>query len=100
VRAGVDIVKRLAARADVFVQNLAPGATERLGLDGRTLAAEHPSLVSCTISGYGPGGPYASKKAYDLLIQAEAGLLDVTGTPEQPCKARTAPRRRRREGAR
>jgi len=74
-------------RADVFVQNLIPGAARRLGLDAQTLRAEHPGLIHCSISGYGEGGPYASKKAYDLLVQCEAGLVMSTGTPETPSKA-------------
>ena len=77
----------LLARADVFVQNLAPGAAERLGLGVDDLLARHPRLICCSVSGYGPDGPYAAKKAYDLLVQCEAGLLSVTGTPEAPCKA-------------
>ena len=77
----------LLARADVFVQNLAPGAAERLGLGANGLLARHPRLICCSVSGYGPDGPYAGKKAYDLLVQCEAGLLSVTGTPEAPCKA-------------
>ena len=77
----------LLARADVFVQNLAPGAAERLGLGAADLLARHPRLICCSVSGYGPDGPYAGKKAYDLLVQCEAGLLSVTGTPEAPCKA-------------
>lgn len=82
-----DVLTRLIARADVFVQNLAPGAIERLGLGAAELRARHPRLVWCGISGYGPDGPYAAKKAYDLLVQCEAGLLSVTGTPESPSKA-------------
>jgi itaconate CoA-transferase len=81
------ILEKLLARADVFVQNLAPGAVERLGLGAEELRARHPALVWCGISGYGPSGPYAQKKAYDLLVQCEAGLLSVTGTPDTPCKA-------------
>jgi crotonobetainyl-CoA:carnitine CoA-transferase CaiB-like acyl-CoA transferase len=77
----------LLARADVFVQNLAPGAAERLGLGADGLLARHRRLICCSVSGYGPDGPYAGKKAYDLLVQCEAGLLSVTGTPEAPCKA-------------
>ena len=77
----------LLARADVFVQNLAPGAAARLGLGASDLLARHPRLICCSVSGYGPDGPYAGKKAYDLLVQCEAGLLSVTGTPEAPCKA-------------
>jgi crotonobetainyl-CoA:carnitine CoA-transferase CaiB-like acyl-CoA transferase len=72
--------------ADVVVQNLLPGAVERLGLDAATLRARHPTLIHCSISGYGSDGPYAGKKAYDLLVQCESGLLSVTGTPEEPAK--------------
>ena len=82
----VDIVKRLIARADMFVQNLAPGAANRLGLESRALRAEHPRLITCAISGYGKDGPWADRKAYDLLIQAEAGFLSVTGTPDAVAK--------------
>ena len=81
-----EILARLVAGADVFLQNLAPGAAERLGL-GPALREQHPRLIWCGISGYGPAGPYASKKAYDLLVQCEAGLLSVTGTPDSPAKA-------------
>jgi len=81
------ILDRLIARADVFLQNLAPGAVERLGLGAVELRRKHPRLIWCGISGYGPAGPYASKKAYDLLVQCEAGLLSVTGTPDAPAKA-------------
>jgi crotonobetainyl-CoA:carnitine CoA-transferase CaiB-like acyl-CoA transferase len=81
------ILAKLVERADVFVQNLAPGAAERLGLGAAELRARHPRLVWCGISGYGPAGPYADKRAYDLLVQCEAGLLSVTGTPEAPAKA-------------
>jgi itaconate CoA-transferase len=81
------ILDKLIEKADVFVQNLAPGAAERLGLGAAELRARHPGLIWCGISGYGPAGPYAQKKAYDLLVQCEAGLLSVTGTPEQPAKA-------------
>jgi crotonobetainyl-CoA:carnitine CoA-transferase CaiB-like acyl-CoA transferase len=83
---GADVIHRLLARADVFVQNLAPGAAERLNLGGAALRARYPSLIVCEISGYGPGGPYGDKKAYDLLIQSEAGLLSITGTPDVPSK--------------
>jgi itaconate CoA-transferase len=82
-----EILSRLIGRADVFLHNLAPGAVERLGLGSRELRKRHPRLIWCGISGYGPTGPYASKKAYDLLVQCEAGLLSVTGTPEAPAKA-------------
>jgi itaconate CoA-transferase len=81
------ILARLLAKADVFLHNLAPGAVERLGLGAHELRTKHPRLIWCGISGYGPAGPYASKKAYDLLVQCEAGLLSVTGTPESPAKA-------------
>ena len=84
---GRAVMAALLARADVFVQNLAPGAAERLGLDAAGLLARHQRLICCSVSGYGPDGPYAGKKAYDLLVQCEAGLLSVTGTPEAPCKA-------------
>jgi itaconate CoA-transferase len=81
------ILDKLIAGADVFVQNLAPGAVERLGLGAEQLRERRPKLVWCGISGYGPSGPYAEKKAYDLLVQCEAGLLSVTGTASQPSKA-------------
>ena len=84
---GQEVMAALLARADVFVQNLAPGAAARLGLGAAELLARHPRLICCSVSGYGPDGPYATKKAYDLLVQCEAGLLSVTGTPEAPCKA-------------
>src|SRR5690606_4736429 len=84
--AGRDVLDALLARADVFVQNLAPGASSRLGLGGATLLAAHPSLVVCEISGYGSGGPYDDRKAYDLLIQAEAGLAAITGSLDTPIK--------------
>src|SRR6059058_1237473 len=82
-----DVLSRLIARADVLVQNVAPGAADRLGLAAATLRPRHPRLVVCDISGYGADGPYRDKKAYDLLIQSEAGFLSVTGTPEDPAKA-------------
>ncbi len=85
-RAG-DVMSRLVDRADVFVQNLAPGAADRLGLSAERLRGDHPRLIVCGISGYGPDGPYCDKKAYDLLIQSEAGLLSITGTEEAPSKA-------------
>ena len=80
------ILGKLIAKADVFIQNLAPGAAKRLGLGADALMQKHPRLIVCDISGYGDSGPYAHKKAYDLLIQSEAGILSVTGTPEQPAK--------------
>ena len=81
-----DVLARLIARADVFVQNLAPGAVDRLGLGADALRARHPRLIVCGLTGYGSTGPYAGKKAYDLLVQSEAGLLSITGTPETPSK--------------
>jgi itaconate CoA-transferase len=84
--AAKDILARLMEKADVFVQNLAPGAADRLGL-GPSIREKHPGLIWCGISGYGPAGPYAQKKAYDLLVQCEAGLLSITGTEESAAKA-------------
>ena len=81
-----EIMSRLIERADVFLQNLAPGAAARLELSAEALLARFPRLIVCDISGYGDSGPYRDKKAYDLLIQGEAGLLSVTGTPEVPSK--------------
>ncbi|WP_137920903.1 CaiB/BaiF CoA-transferase family protein [Hydrogenophaga sp. 2FB] len=81
------VLMDLLKDADVFVQNLAPGAAARMGLGHTALQALNPRLVCCDISGYGEDGPYRDRKAYDLLIQSEAGFLDVTGTPEEPCKA-------------
>lgn len=85
--AGVETVLRLLERADVFVQNFAPGAAERLGLGAAALRARFPRLVTCSISGYGASGPFRDAKAYDLLIQSEAGLVSITGTEEAPAKA-------------
>ncbi len=82
-----EILSRLLAKADVFVQNLAPGAADRLGLSTEKLHPTFPRLIVCDISGYGDSGPYRNKKAYDLLIQSESGILSVTGTPENPSKA-------------
>lgn len=84
---GLAALQALVARADVLVQNLAPGAAARMGLGWQDLHTRHPLLIVCDISGYGGDGPYRDKKAYDLLIQAEAGMLSVTGTPEAPSKA-------------
>ena len=81
-----DILGRLLSRADVFVQNLAPGAADRLGLSAEALRARDPRLIVCNISGYGPDGPYAAKKAYDLLVQSEAGVVSITGTEEAPSR--------------
>jgi itaconate CoA-transferase len=80
------VLDRLLARADVFVQNLAPGATARLGFGTEALRARYPRLIVCNVTGYGASGPYAEKKAYDLIIQSEVGLLSVTGTEATPCK--------------
>ncbi|MEQ6438335.1 CaiB/BaiF CoA-transferase family protein [Comamonas sp. w2-DMI] len=81
------ILKKLLDQADVLVQNLAPGAAERLGLSYEALKDAHPRLIVCDISGYGADGPYRDKKAYDLLIQSESGFLSITGTPDEPAKA-------------
>jgi itaconate CoA-transferase len=81
------VMRELLAKADVLVQNLAPGAAARMGFEAAALRSQFPRLINCAISGYGPDGPYRDKKAYDLLIQSESGLLSVTGTPEQPAKA-------------
>lgn len=80
-------LKSLLKTADVLVQNLAPGAAARMGLTAEILQKDNPGLILCDISGYGNDGPYRDKKAYDLLIQSEAGFLSVTGTPETPSKA-------------
>ena len=80
-------LKTLLQQADVLIQNLAPGAAARMGLSYGALREAHPRLIVCDISGYGEDGPYRDKKAYDLLIQSEAGLLSITGTPEEPSKA-------------
>ncbi|MFG3036731.1 CaiB/BaiF CoA transferase family protein [Streptomyces sp. NPDC048330] len=84
---GLALVRRLVAGADVFVQNLAQGAAARLGLDAAALCAAHPALIAVDVSGYGATGPYAHRRAYDMLVQCEAGLVSVTGTPEQPVKS-------------
>ena len=81
------VLQDLIKQADVLVQNLAPGAATRMGLDFDTLHAVNDQLIVCDISGYGEGGPYETKKAYDLLIQSESGFLSVTGGPEAPAKA-------------
>lgn len=86
-----EVLARLLKNADVLVQNLAPGAAARLGLSYDALCEKHPALIVCDISGYGDDplhpGPYRDKKAYDLLIQSEAGFLSITGTPDEPSKA-------------
>ena len=81
------VLKQLISTADVLVQNLAPGAAARMGLGYAELSQAHPALIVCDISGYGDNGPYRDKKAYDLLIQSEAGFLSVTGTPDEPSKS-------------
>jgi itaconate CoA-transferase len=83
----IEALGRIIAKADIFVQNLAPGAAERLGLGPEELRARNPRIVTCSISGYGTGGPYEGSKAYDLLIQAEAGFLSITGTEQHMAKA-------------
>jgi len=85
--ADLELLWRMIERADVLVQNLAPGAARRLGLDPQTVRAKCSRLIYCGISGYGESGPYSSKKAYDLLVQAEAGLLSIAGTEREPAKA-------------
>jgi crotonobetainyl-CoA:carnitine CoA-transferase CaiB-like acyl-CoA transferase len=83
----IAVLKQLLETADVLVQNLAPGAAARMGLGYDALSKVNPALIVCDISGYGDDGPYRDKKAYDLLIQSEAGFLSVTGTPDEACKA-------------
>lgn len=83
----LEILKSILKTADVFIQNLAPGATSRMGLSAKELRMINPRLIICDISGYGNDGPYRDKKAYDLLIQSEAGFLSITGTPDTPSKA-------------
>ena len=85
--AALAVLTQLLETADVLVQNLAPGAAARMGLGFDDLCGVNPKLIVCDISGYGEDGPYRDKKAYDLLIQSEAGFLSVTGTPDEPCKA-------------
>jgi crotonobetainyl-CoA:carnitine CoA-transferase CaiB-like acyl-CoA transferase len=81
------VMENLLARADVLVQNLAPGAAARLGLDYASLSERYPRLIVCDISGYGEDGPYRDKKAYDLLVQSESGFVSVTGTAQEGAKA-------------
>lgn len=82
-----EIVKKLTAECDVFIHNLAPGAAARLGLKSQEMVSRNEKLIVCEISGYGSEGPYRNKKAYDLLVQFETGLVSITGTPETPSKA-------------
>lgn len=81
------VLAKLIADADVLVHNLAPGAMDRLGFGNSAMRVKHPRLITCAVSGYGSSGPYRDRKAYDLLVQSEAGLLSVTGTPDAPAKA-------------
>jgi crotonobetainyl-CoA:carnitine CoA-transferase CaiB-like acyl-CoA transferase len=84
--AALEILKRLAARVDVVLENFAPGAAERLGLGAKDLTAANPRLIYCSLSGYGQDGPYRDMKAYDVLIQGEAGIIATTGYPDAPAK--------------
>ena len=83
---GQEILEQLLAEADVFVQNLGPGAAARMGLDAVSLAARHTSLISCSISGYGSSGPWSDRKAYDLIVQCQTGLVSLTGTGEDTAR--------------
>lgn len=85
--AGREVLGKLLERADVFLHNLGPGAVERLGFGADVLRKRHPRLIVCTMSGYGSTGPYRDKRAYDLLVQSEAALVAITGTPDHPAKA-------------
>jgi crotonobetainyl-CoA:carnitine CoA-transferase CaiB-like acyl-CoA transferase len=84
---GREVLASLIAGADVFIQNLAPASARRLAIDAATLSGRHQGLVACEISGFGSGGPMSDRKAYDLLLQAEAGFLEITGTPGERVKA-------------
>ncbi|HWE89841.1 MAG TPA: CaiB/BaiF CoA-transferase family protein [Pseudonocardiaceae bacterium] len=84
--AGRELLERLLGQADVFVQNLAPDSARRLGLDTARLSDRHPRLISCGISGYGSDGPWSDRKAYDMLIQCETGLVSITGSPDEPTR--------------
>lgn len=84
---GKEILSRLIEDADVLIQNLAPGAIERMGFEPEELLEKYPKLIVCSVSGYGKNGPYEQKKAYDLLVQCEAGLVSITGSEETPSKA-------------
>ncbi|MCC7370215.1 MAG: CoA transferase [Chloroflexi bacterium] len=83
---GRELLGRLLAGADVFIQNLGPGVADRLGLGAATLRARHPRLIVCELSGYGSTGPYRDRKAFDLLLQGESGLISTTGRPDAPAK--------------
>src|SRR5204862_8253384 len=80
------LLETMLAKADVFIQNLKPGAAAKLGFAVERLRKDYPRLIVCSVSGYGETGPYAQRKAYDLLIQAEAGVASVTGGPEAPAR--------------
>ena len=82
----IDVLRRLLGRADVFIHNLAPGAMARLGFASADVRRSHPRLIVCEVSGYGSDGPYRDKKAYDLLVQSETGVLSITGTEAEPAK--------------
>ena len=82
----IDVLRRLLARADVFIHNLAPGAMARLGFASADVRRAHPRLIVCEVSGYGSSGPYRDKKAYDLLVQSETGVLSITGSEDEPAK--------------
>ena len=83
---GIAVVEKLAAQVDVFLENFAPGVAERLGLGAAKLCGANPRLIYCSVSGYGQDGPYRDVKAYDLLIQGEAGVIATTGSPDKPAK--------------
>ena len=85
-REAQEMLRRLLARSDVFMHNLAPGAADRLGFDVAALRKAYPRLIICQVTGYGTGGPYSDRKAYDLLIQSETGVLSITGTADVPSK--------------
>ncbi|MCC7106613.1 MAG: CoA transferase [Chloroflexi bacterium] len=85
-QAAREVLRALLLKADIFVSNLAPGGPERLGFDYESLRKENPGLIWCRISGYGLDGPYRDRKGYDLLLQGEAGIISITGTPESPAK--------------
>src|SRR5262249_40127970 len=86
VKKGIGVLKRIAKTCDIFVENFAPGVATRLGLGYEELSKENPRLIYCSISGYGQTGPYRDVKAYDLLIQGEAGIIATTGYPGKPAK--------------
>jgi itaconate CoA-transferase len=83
-KADLELLKRMVAKADVLIQNLGPGAAERAGIGWRDMRSVNPRLITCDITGYGEDGPFAGKRAYDLLVQAESGIASITGTPDAP----------------